>query len=56
MRVTLTRKVAITLGAVANVSLLPRFHQPLRPHDAALHGLLQNLPHAHVKFNQRHAC
>jgi phytoene synthase len=56
VRVTLTRKVAITLGAVANVSLLPRFHQPLRPHDAALHGLIQNLPHAHVKFNQRHAC
>jgi phytoene synthase len=56
VHVTLTRKVAITLGALANVSLLPRFHQPQRPHDPALHGLLENLPHAHVTFNQRHAC
>ncbi|WP_458069784.1 phytoene/squalene synthase family protein [Rhodanobacter sp. BL-MT-08] len=56
VHVTMTRKVAITLGALANVSLLPRFRQPLRPHDAALHGLLENLPHAHVTFTQRHAC
>ena len=56
VHVSMTRKVAITVGALVDVSLLPRFHQPLRPHDAALHGLLENLPHAHVKFSQRHAC
>lgn len=55
VRITMARKVAITAGALARVSLLPRFG-PTRPHDATLHGLLENLPHAHIQLNQPHAC
>jgi phytoene synthase len=54
--VSTPRKVAITAGALTHLSLQSRFQRPLHPHDAALHRPLVNLPHAHVTFNQRHAC
>lgn len=55
-RVSVVRKVAITVGTLARASLLPLFRHPVRPHDAALHGLLKNLPHAHAQLNQPHVC